>query len=105
MRDASGGSLLALAGQLLVSRTISRTAKITEIRPELTPLRSWGDAALSRVSPDEPWVRLTSGLNLVNGGRVEPILSLPGPLGPLLFSISYRGDMEGPSFGSSVVPV
>ena len=32
-------------------------AKMIEIRPELTLLRSWGDAALNRVSPpSEPWV-------------------------------------------------
>ena len=37
----------------------ARYAKTTEIRPELTLLRSQGDAALSRVSPAEPWVRLT----------------------------------------------
>jgi hypothetical protein len=34
-------------------------AKITETRPELTLLRSQGDAALSRVSPGEAWVKLT----------------------------------------------
>jgi hypothetical protein len=47
-------------------------AKITEIRPELTLLRSWGDAALRRASPAECWVRLTPGSSWSTGERVSP---------------------------------
>ena len=39
---------------MYLAKAISHLAKMTEIRPELTLLRSWGDAALSRVSLGEP---------------------------------------------------
>src|SRR5271155_4219329 len=50
-------------------------AKMTEIRPELTLLRSQGDAALRRVSPDSPLVNGVDGMS-----QSYP---LPGPLGPV----------------------
>jgi hypothetical protein len=56
-----------------------RLAKMREIRPELTLRRSYGDAALSRVSLGEPWARLTPRLTLVKWERGEPILSFTGP--------------------------
>jgi hypothetical protein len=57
-------------------------AKITKIRPDLTLLRSEGDAALSRVSTGEPWVRLTPGSPKSSGDGASQSYPLPGPLGP-----------------------
>ena len=44
-------------------------AKITEIRPELTPAPVLGLTPPSRVSLKEPWVEAHPGLTLVNWGQ------------------------------------
>ena len=67
----SGPASLAVLLLASILARIFDDAKITEIRPELTLLRSQGDAALSRVSSGSPWSRVSQSC---------PLLGLLGPV-------------------------